>query len=212
MDILAHRGLWHLKDEQNTLKALEASFFEGFGVETDIRDLNGNLVISHDMPTGKPLLVDQFFTVYREAGSSAPLALNVKSDGLQKDIQALLTKHSIENYFVFDMSVPDTLGYLRNRIKFFSRSSEYETVVALEGDADGIWLDCFIEAWKPDRILSFLAKGKKVCLVSPELHKREFKNAWETCRSLMTDLSSKERDLLMICTDFPREARDFFLI
>jgi glycerophosphoryl diester phosphodiesterase len=50
LNTLAHRGLWHDKSEQNTLLAIEASWESGFGIETDIRDQLGKVVISHDPP------------------------------------------------------------------------------------------------------------------------------------------------------------------
>ena len=47
MVILSHRGYW--KDaRKNSVDAFKASFVREFGTETDIRDYNGELVISHD--------------------------------------------------------------------------------------------------------------------------------------------------------------------
>ena len=50
MQIISHRGFWKSKNEQNTIISFQRSFENGFGIETDIRDLNGKLVISHDIP------------------------------------------------------------------------------------------------------------------------------------------------------------------
>jgi glycerophosphoryl diester phosphodiesterase len=50
MKIIAHRGMWFNKHEQNTLVAFERALENGFGIETDFRDFNGSLVISHDLP------------------------------------------------------------------------------------------------------------------------------------------------------------------
>lgn len=38
------------KNEQNKLVAFKRAINFGFGIETDIRDFNGKLVISHDLP------------------------------------------------------------------------------------------------------------------------------------------------------------------
>jgi glycerophosphoryl diester phosphodiesterase len=49
--ILAHRGYWLEPGEKNSLSAFRRAFEGGFGIETDIRDLDGELVVSHDPPT-----------------------------------------------------------------------------------------------------------------------------------------------------------------
>lgn len=49
MIVLSHRGYWKNSLEKNKFVAFERSFSMGFGTETDIRDFNGELVISHDI-------------------------------------------------------------------------------------------------------------------------------------------------------------------
>lgn len=49
MDILAHRGLWHVVEQKNTLSSLTDAVSKGFGIETDIRDYQERLVISHNI-------------------------------------------------------------------------------------------------------------------------------------------------------------------
>ncbi len=51
MQVISHRGYWKSAAEKNTTTAFARSFALGYGTETDVRDLNGELVISHDMPT-----------------------------------------------------------------------------------------------------------------------------------------------------------------
>ena len=41
MKLLAHRGFWQKKEEQNSLIALQKSFEMGLGIETDLRDTGG---------------------------------------------------------------------------------------------------------------------------------------------------------------------------
>ena len=48
MKIICHRGYWQEPSEKNSDIALRRGFSLGLGTETDIRDLNGELVISHD--------------------------------------------------------------------------------------------------------------------------------------------------------------------
>ena len=53
MDILAHRGVWRISEERNSMSSIRAALDAGFGIETDVRDYKGNLVISHDIADEK---------------------------------------------------------------------------------------------------------------------------------------------------------------
>ena len=136
MEIICHRGLWIKKEEQNTLNSFERAFTLGFGVETDIRDSNGELIISHDIPSGNEIKVMQLLQAYKNSGKSSALALNIKSDGLAKLLKNLVRNENIENYFCFDMSLPDTLTYMDN-LNFFTRISEYEPINNLHYYSNG---------------------------------------------------------------------------
>ena len=48
MIILSHRGWWKTRAERNMRDAFVRSFDAGFGTETDLRDICGKIVISHD--------------------------------------------------------------------------------------------------------------------------------------------------------------------
>jgi len=108
MEILAHRGKWDKKSEGNTLYSLIDALENGFGVETDIRDLDGEIVISHDPPQSNKcenfIKLSEFFEEYNNLKIFKPLALNVKSDGLAKDLNSYLDKYNITNYFKTTLS------------------------------------------------------------------------------------------------------------
>jgi hypothetical protein len=73
--------------------------------------------------------------------------------------------------------------------------------------AVGVWLDGFLDEWFSEEvILEHLDSGKKVCIVSPELHGRDHQVFWRNLRQ-MTVSSSKS---VMLCTDYPELARKFF--
>ena len=121
LEILAHRGWWKRRDEQNEIVAFERAFEAGYGVETDVRDLNGVLVISHDMAKEGGLTLDQMLDIHRAFGRPGVLALNVKCDGLCAPLVEAISRSKVERYFVFDMSVPDTLkgeGNLKVELNF----------------------------------------------------------------------------------------------
>ena len=49
-NILAHRGIFFNKNIENSEEALCTALSNRFGIETDLRDFGGKIVISHDPP------------------------------------------------------------------------------------------------------------------------------------------------------------------
>lgn len=208
MIVLSHRGYWKDTQEKNRPIAFERSFSLGFGTETDIRDFKGELVISHDIPDESCISARKMFEIYDRYNDTLPLALNIKADGLQVKLKELLEKYHIKNYFVFDMSVPDGLQYLKYNIKAFTRESEHETIPSFYNEACGVWLDEFQGHWIDKEVIKkHIKNNKQICIVSPDLHKREYKKEWQHYKEIEKELGI---DNLMICTDYPEEAKEFF--
>lgn len=208
MKIISHRGIWNKEFQQNTFRALMDSFIKGFGTETDIREFNGKLVVCHDLPNYYSFAFEDLLSNYVELSCDSCIAINIKSDGLQDELLSILKRYNITNYFVFDMSVPDSIHYMRKGINFFTRQSEYEPFPALYNDAIGVWLDEFERHWiNEEIILRHINSGKKVCIVSPELHMRPFEEEWKNYKKIDEKLP---RDIIMICTDLPDYANNFF--
>lgn len=209
MIILSHRGCWLRAEDKNSAKAFDASFARGFGVELDIRDHAGEIVISHDPPIAFGLSFREVLVQRRRYSNAGPLAVNVKSDGLQYGVRDLLRDHGVVDYFLFDMSVPDALGYLAQEMTVFTRHSEVEPVPAFYDRADGVWVDCFHRDWIDEGVIAgHLRAGKKVALVSPELHGRSHSEAWQVWRDAERRLRPNES--LMLCTDHPGAAEVYF--
>jgi glycerophosphoryl diester phosphodiesterase len=207
IQIIAHRGFWIDPTEKNTAIAFIRAFESGFGVETDFRDMNGELVISHDIPITGVMSIDDFIKLYTDYKVIAPIALNIKSDGLYYLMESLIKKSGMTNYFVFDMSVPDMIGYISKKIPIFSRLSEYETHPVFLDQSQGIWLDAFESQWYNMSLLqSLLDLNKKIAIVSPELHNRNHMNLWNFIKQNGLHKNSQ----ISICTDFPLHARKFF--
>lgn len=201
MIVLSHRGYWRQVPEKNTLTAFTHSIACGFGTETDIRDSLGELVISHDMPRGGEMPVADFLALW-QAHPELPLALNIKADGLAASLRTLLEAAGRDNYFVFDMSIPDMLGCLRQGLKVFARVSDVEPQPACFERVSGIWLDAFQGEWYDlDVIRRFVDQGKQVCVVSPDLHGRDPQALWE--RLAASDLRHCRE--VLVCTDRPEE-------
>lgn len=209
MHILAHRGLWLAPDDKNSSSALRRAFDAGFGVETDVRDHLGELVISHDPPLGTSVLpFHHVVSAYLHSGSHEPLAINIKADGLHEQLAAAIAALPPGAAFVFDMSVPDALGYLERGVPTFTRQSEYESTPAFYDQAVGVWLDSFHDEWvSPSIIETHLRAHRRVALVSPELHGRDHRETWRRWREALRDPAAAA---VMLCTDHPEEARTFF--
>lgn len=207
MKFISHRGYWKTSGEKNSQDAFRRSFNLGFGTETDIRDCAGELVISHDIPNGTEMTVDTFFQIFNETKCPGSLALNIKSDGLQKPLIDLILKYQIDNYFLFDMSVPDAVVSFKDGLKTYTRQSEYETVCSFYDSAIGVWMDEFYSDWITNAIVEgHINNDKKVCIVSPELHGRDPVEKWKQYRDL-TGLNNS--DNITLCTDVPEFAKEF---
>lgn len=210
MEFLAHRGAWSNRVDQNSFSALCDALDKGFGLETDIRDLNGQLVISHDLPIARlSMPLEQLLAYYKRGSFASSLALNIKADGLQAALSRMLEKFNIKNYFVFDMSIPDTLYYLKFDMCTFIRCSELEKYPKLELLTHGVWLDELTRSWiNKSVIIEKAQKAKKVCIVSGELHGREYISQWGHIRDALSMGGLSEK--LLLCTDYPEEAERFF--
>ena len=205
MQILAHRGWWIAAEEKNSKAAFVRAFEAGYGIETDLRDYGGKVVVAHDMPVSPDLMnFESLLELYKATCTNGVLALNIKADGLQALVAEALRRYEVDNVFVFDMAVPDALAYLRTPIKTFTRHSEYEPVPAFYLQAHGVWVDCFVSEWIDAEVIRNHAEaGKAVALVSPELHQRPHEKVWESWRECVYSN-------ILLCTDFPAEADALF--
>ena len=106
------------------------------------------------------------------------------------------------------MSIPDMVSYYKNDIDFFTRQSEYERHPSIYKESDGVWLDEFNEHWIDELVIeNHLKNKKKICIVSPELHGRDYQEEWQQYKGI--DKEFKDEGI-MICTDYPEKARRFF--
>lgn len=207
IELIAHRGVWGKPEEKNTKEAFERAFELGFGVETDVRDYKGKLVISHDIPTSECMTFSSFLDLMPSQDVTPLLAINIKADGLPNKL-ALQLKG--KNFFCFDMSVPDLFAYTSINLPCFVRYSEFEPLSSLLSFASGVWLDRFSDNYFNEEIVHYLLeKNMKVAMVSPELHGFEYNQYWRTLRKLIAEFPSYQ-SLISLCTDYPLQAKEFF--
>ena len=207
MEILCHRGYWKEENERNTIKSIRAALESGRGIESDIRDLDKMLVISHDLPDKQSPMAEEVFKLMAEYENKYCFAINIKSDGLKDILMEQLQKYHIVNYFVFDMSVPQIIEYQEKGIRYYTRQSEYEKQPVLYREAAGVWIDAFEDdSWITEELIYEHQKnGKKICVVSPDLHQRDNIIFWN--RLLTFKINWQE---IMLCTDYPDDAISFF--
>lgn len=200
MKLLCHRGLWTDPEAKNSRAAIEDAAHSGYGTETDVRDLSGRLVISHDPPRGGELPLDAVLKVYDDRDLT--LALNIKADGLCQMVSESLASCQIP-WFAFDMSVPEMVRYAAQGVPFFTRHSDREPDPILYEAAEGVWLDGFETDWYDDSFIkNHLSNGKSVCVVSPELHGRDPSAVWKMMKKF------RNAPGLMLCTDYIDRAKE----
>ena len=191
--IFAHRGFWKEGGfAPNSIESLESAFEKGFAVETDVRDQQEEIVVSHD-PCGS----STYSSFNQELLALGGIAINIKSDGLVSRFAELREHLQESQSFVFDCSFPQILQFRKASIPHALRISEYEK--ELPWNPDYIWLDAFNDDWwVKDAKIRKLMDQTPTIIVSPELHGREFLLVWEEFSKL-----AQEVENISICTDFP---------
>lgn len=211
INILAHRGIFSCKIDQNSWKALGFALNNGFGIETDLRDHNGKVVISHDPPqeTSLPLEFELLLEQIASSPTSGNIALNIKSDGLSSMIDEEIKRSGLpaSRFFVFDMSIPDSLSYFKGSVPVYSRISDYERIPAFKDRAKGVWIDNLGGKYpQVENARNLIDEGFGVTIVSPELHGRDHATVWDEIKASEIYLSP----LFQICTDLPEKAANQF--
>lgn len=208
--LLAHRGYWKEKSEQNTLKSFRDALDRGAGLETDFRDYNGELVISHDMPTAEsPLAVDLFAALQDHPNFyKVVYALNIKSDGIHPLMKEFIDQFKLhDNSFVFDMSGPSHFCFTKvlPAKNIGTRISDIENPPLLLEESKWVWVDQFENfIFTPEELKVFQEQGKLLAFVSPELHQRPHESFWAFIEK------NFKTDLIYLCTDLVDDARSRF--
>ena len=156
---------------RNTVEELRATP-TSYGVEVDLRSDGGELVLHHE-PFSGGTSFREWLADYDHAG----LIANVKEDGLEDAVLALLAEHGVETFFFLDQPFPTLVKTgRRGERRCAVRVSEFEPVaqaVAVADLVDWVWVDCFTR-WplRADEVQALRDAGLRTCLVSPELQGR----------------------------------------
>lgn len=191
MIIVSHR--------RNTIEQLRATPHH-HGAEVDIRSQGDRLIIHHD-----PFADGEDFEAWLENYRHRLLILNVKEEGLEQRLLALMAAKKIGDFFFLDQSFPFLVKTARAGEKRCAvRVSEFESIrmaEALAGLVSWIWVDCFtrfpITGTEAAHLQSF---GFRLCLVSPELQGRPGEQSIPALRSLLVREGVKAD---AVCTKLP---------
>lgn len=189
MELIAHRI--------NTVTQLQEVPAE-FGVELDLRDRGERLILQHD-PFEDGEDFEDFLRHYRHG----TLILNIKSERIEHRVLELLQRYRIPRYFFLDSSFP-MIQLLsgageRNVALRFSEVEGLETLLAMRGRVDWVWVDCFTRQPLTREAYRLLKEaGFKLCLVSPELQGRPAE-----IPAYRAELEAQEIVLDAVCTKLP---------
>lgn len=154
----------------NTVTALQGTPRE-YGVEIDIRPYNNRLILNHE-----PFKDGENLETFLQNYNHKLLILNVKSEGIEKNVLDLVNNYNIQDYFFLDITFPFMIKYIKQGwSKMALRFSEYESIetcLALKGKADWVFVDNFTKLPVENNSFSILKKYFKLCIVSPELLNR----------------------------------------
>jgi len=179
----------------NTIKELKKIPLN-FGIETDLSTYQNKIVIKHD-PFGKGETFEKFINHFKHKF----IILNVKCEGLEKKIVSILKKKKISNFFFLDSSFPFIFKLSKILTKKFAiRISDYEsinTAIMMKNKVNWLWVDCFKSYKLTISQIKKLKRHKfKICLVSPELHKRKIS---KKDKQFYLNLKKNKIDVEMIC-------------
>lgn len=176
MKLISHR--------RNTIAELRTTSHK-YGIEVDIRSQGQKLIIHHD-----PFVAGESFEEWLEAYQHGTLILNVKEEGLEAPLIALMASKGIEDYFFLDQSFPFLMKWLKaGEHRCAVRVSEFEsieTALTLAGKVTWVWVDCFTRfPLSEGDALRLKNAGFKLCLVSPELQGRDAETEIPALASLL---------------------------
>ena len=154
------------------------------GIEFDVHAYGSELVVSHD-PFCKGVKLKNFLKHNKERFC----AINIKEEGIEKEVIDLSLSLGMNNFFLFDVNLPQ-ICKLGERYKNFLglRISEYEkpNLEELRNFSRYLWIDSFKgQFWlNKEEILNLKRLEFNLCFVSPELHRPIIKKQLEFSRDL----------------------------
>ena len=150
----------------------------------DLRDRGERLILVHD-----PFQDGEDFAPYLRAYRHGTRILNVRSERIEpRVLEELAAAGTVDDYFFLDCSYPmirQLTGRGEHRIAVrFSEVEPIEGPLALAGQVDWVWVDCFTRLPLDDQTYARLSERFKLCIVSPELEGHDLARIPEFVRQL----------------------------
>lgn len=192
----------------------------GFGLEIDLRrSPDGRFYFAHDLTQISPASELTRFTPLFHRTPPQTIAVNVKELGYETELIDLSQKNAFGQeffYFDFELLEPEVPGHAQRVItlhpagknvplaaRISDRAESVERCLAIPSQV--VWADEFDRDWLDREVIDVLkAAGRRVYVVSPELHGRDKKARlarWSCFREWRVD---------GVCTDYSIEASSFF--
>jgi hypothetical protein len=186
-----------IRHRVNSIKELD-TVDPAHGVELDLRDRGSRLILAHD-----PFTDGEDFSDYLQHYRHGTMILNIKSERIEHRVLEEIQKAgTVKDYFFLDSSFPMictliAMGERRIAVRY-SEFEPIESVLALAGKVEWVWVDCFTKMPLDSKTYKLMKEaGFKLCAVSPELQKRPI----ESIRQYALELAPYKMDA--ICTKRP---------
>tara|TARA_B100000424_G_C22678448_1_gene371776 strand:+ start:15 stop:608 length:594 start_codon:yes stop_codon:yes gene_type:complete len=194
-----------IKHRVNTISSLKKTQ-ENLGVEIDLRSKNKQLYLHHD-PFKNGVLFSKWLRHYKHSF----IVLNVKEEGLEKEILRELKKRKVKNFFFHDQTFSTVLKNMK-KTKVSIRYSEFEELKKINflfRSIKWIWIDHFKNFELKKNFYFYLKKKKvKICIVSPELVNIKHVNK---IQSLIKNLKKQKISIDAVCTKKPKLWAEYYL-
>lgn len=176
-------AIQYIRHRINTVAEL-ASVDASHGVELDLRDRGDRLILQHD-----PFSDGEDFSEFLKHYRHGTMILNIKSERIEHRVLEEIRKAgTVRDYFFLDSSFPMMRSLVKegeHRIAVrFSEFEPIEGVLALAGQVDWVWVDCFTRMPLDQAVAEKLARHFKICIVSPELQKHPMEQIGEFARQV----------------------------
>ena len=158
----------------NTLKELK-NIPTKYGIEVDVREYRGSLILQHE-----PFVAGEKLEVFLKKFNHKFIIFNVKSERIEFKVLHYVKKYKLKKYFFLDSSFPMIKNLINLKEKNIacrvSDDEDIKTALNLKQKVIWIWFETQFPFKKSYPILKKLKKNKfKVCIVSPDLHKKKIK-------------------------------------
>ena len=182
----------------NSIEAAN-SIPSSIGIEFDVRAYGSDLIVSHD-----PFIKGVKLKTFLEKNTDRLCAINIKEEGIERDVIEISKNLGVKNFFLFDVNFPQVFKLANEYKKHLClRISEFEKPLLSEVTelCTYLWIDTFGgNFWINKEQIKYLKNLQfNLCFVSPELHRPIVKKQIEFAKNFKNNIELfDEKDT--ICT------------